>query len=232
MKKKSLVLLIAYILVVFAVYLTSSTLTKYTSSYRPTGDFNLGQRLLVNYERGQLYRNGELIVGVEIKPGEKGIDGTVSEKGRIETMNVEPKDTLKYHFFVSNYDYKTIINSDGKEEIVYDNDNNPVIGDKNIVNGQFHASATAILSMPAHRTSYNLSCTLLYRRVFTDGTHGEWLDNPSDIDFNLPVYDEEPILYEFQVYVILDDQIETTDHDDYVGSTLSILIFVDAADKL
>ncbi len=234
MKKKSFLLLIAYILVVFAVYLTSSTLTKYTQNFNSTGDFNLGSRLLVNYERGQLFRNGDLIVGKEIPVGGTGIDGTVAPIGRIETMNVGPSDELEYRFYVTNYDYKTVLNSSGKEVIVYDNDDNPVIADKNTILGQFHVSATAIISMPSHRTSYSLPCAVSYRRYVQNGENWEWtawLDNPEDIDFDLPVYDSESIQYEFKVTVVLDKQEETFDHDDYVGSTLSILLFVDAADK-
>lgn len=236
MKKKSILLLIAYLCVVFAVYLTSSTLTKYVSTQSSTGNVNLGSRLFINYERGQLYRNNQLIVGVEIDEGDVGADNKVAETRRIETMNVAPSDLLVYHFYVSNYDELTEKDANDNDIPVLDGEGNPVIGDKNGVLGQFHVSATSILSMPAHGSSYNLECTLTYRKVNDDGTFDEWLDFPSDKDVDLPVYDpEDPsskVLYEFQVYVILDDQVETTSNDDYVGATMSILIFVDAADKL
>lgn len=233
MKKKSILLLIAYLLVVFAVYLTSSTLTKYVSTQSPTGDYNLGSRLFVNYERGQLYRNNQLIVGVYVDEGELGADGQVADKKRIETMNVAPNDLLVYHFYVQNYDEKTEKDAAGNDVVVKDENGKAIITDSNSVLGQFHVSATSILSMPAHGASYNLSCTLSYRKVNNDGTFGEWTDFPADKDVDLPVYEEgEPMLYEFQVYVLLDDQVETTSHDEYVGATLSILIFVDAADKL
>lgn len=235
MKKKSILLLIAYLCVVFAVYLTSSTLTKYVSTQSSTGNVNLGARLFINYERGQLYRNNQLIVGVEVEEGEIGADKQVAEKRRIETMNVAPSDRLVYHFYVSNYDILTELDENGNE-VEVKVDGNPVIADKNGVLGQFHVSATSFLSMPAHGSSYNLECTLTYRKVNADGTTDEWLDFPSDKDVDLPVYDpSDPssiVLYEFQVYVILDDQIVTTSNDDYVGATMSILIFVDAADKM
>ena len=232
MKKKTIVIIIAYLLVIAAVYLTSTTLTKYTKNFSSTGDFNIGDHLFVNYERGQLYRNNQLIVGVEIDEGEKGADGSTATKRRIETMNVAPSDLLVYHFYVSNYDIKTIKDAAGKDVEVKDELGNPIIADQNSVLGQFHVTSTAILSMPAHGSSYNLSCTLTYRKVNDDGTFGEWLDFPVDTDVDLPIYDNQKVLYEFQVYVLLDDQVETTSHDDYVGATLSILIFVDAADKI
>lgn len=232
MKRKSILLLIAYLLVVFAVYLTSSTLTKYVSTTNSTGDYNLGSRLFVNYERGQLYRNNQLIVGVEIDEGEIGADKKVAEKKRIETMNVAPNDLLVYHFYVQNYDEKTEKDATGKDVLVKDDKGNTIITDSNGILGQFHVSATSVLSMPAHGATYNPGCTLTYRKVNLDGSYGEWMDFPSDKDVDLPIYDgTNPMLYEFQVYVLIDDQVETTSHDEYVGATLSILIFVDAADK-
>ena len=141
---------------------------------------------------------------------------------------------LVYHFYVANYDEKTEKDATGKDVVVKDDQGNPIIIDQNGIVGQFHVTATSILSMPAHGSSYNLNCMLTYRRVNPDGTFGEWMDFPTDIDVDLPIYGKEEnthVLYEFQVYVLLDDQVETTSHDDYVGATLSILIFVDAADK-
>lgn len=231
-KKKLALILLAYILVIVSVYLASSTLTKYVSKFNSTGDYNIGAHLFINYERGQLYRNNQLIVGVEIDEGEKGADGVEATKRRIETMNVAPSDLLVYHFYVSNYDLKTAIDSTGNDVIIKDDEGNPIIADQNGVTGQFHVTSTAILSMPAHGSSYNLNCTLTYRKVNGDGSVGEWQDFPVDTDVDLPIYSSQEVLYEFQVYVLLDDQVETTSHDDYVGATLSILIFVDAADKL
>lgn len=231
-KRKGHLVLIVYILIVISVYLASSTLTKYVSVNGTTGDYNIGAHLYVNYERGELYRNNQLIVGVEIDEGEAGADGVPVSKRRIETMNVAPKDMLVYHFYVSNYDEKTVKDESGNDVVVKDEEGNPVIADQNGVEGQFHVTSTAILSMPSHGSSYNLKCTLTYRKVNGDGTFGEWQDFPSDTDVDLPIYASQKILYEFQVYVLLDDQIETTDHDDYVGATLSILIFVDAADQM
>lgn len=230
--KRIALILMAYLLVIVSVYFASSTLTKYVSRNPSTGDYNIGAHLFVNYERGQLYRNGQLIVGVEIDEGENGADGIPAVNRRIETMNVAPRDLLVYHFYVSNYDEKTTKDATGKDVIVKDGDGNPIIADQNGVNGQFHVTSTAILSMPAHGSSYNLNCTLTYRKVNGDGTFGEWQDFPFDTDVDLPVFTSQEILYEFQVYVLLDDQVQTTSHDDYVGATLSILIFVDAADKM
>lgn len=233
MKRKSILLLIAYLMVVFAVYLTSSTLTKYVTNFDSTGDFDLGARLFVNYERGQLYRNNQLIVGVELEPGDIGADGKVVEERRIETMNVAPSDLLTYHFYVTNFDYKTTLDENDNEVIEYDDDGNPILLDKNGVNGQFHVSSTAIVSMPAHGSSYNVDCILTYRSYnFDTNSYSEWNDFPSDKDVDLPVYDTQKVLFEFQVYVILDDQIPTTSNEEYVGATMSILIFVDAADKI
>lgn len=213
--KKKIILVVFYLALVGLVYFTSSTLSKYVTTNNTTGDFTIGDKLYFDYTRGDLYRGDQLIVGVPIEENTYDDYGNLkSSKKRVETMNVAPGDTLKFHFYVSNV----------SEDLT----------EYNGIEGEFHVSASAILSMPVHQADYQLSCTLTYREVPKEGTPGTFTDLARDKNIDLLVYDgtdETKKLYEFQVYVVLDDQIQATSNDDYVGATLSIYLFVDAANK-
>lgn len=213
MNKKKLLFIILYILLVGVIYCSSSTLSKYTSNPTSRGNFIIGKKLYFQYKRGDLYRNDQLIVGIPIEDYEYDGDGhVVSTTRRIETMNVAPGDNLTYHFLVSNY--------------------NSTTSEQNGVDGVFHVSASSLLSMPVHQANYRLNCTIAYRELFNDGTVGNFKDLTSDVDLDLEVYDgENPKTYEFKVFVILDDQITATSNDDYIGASLTISLFVDAADR-
>lgn len=213
--RKRIILALFYVSLVALVYFTSSTLSKYVTSNNTSGDFTIGEKLYFDYTRGDLYRGDQLIVGVPIEENKFDADGNlISSKKRVETMNVAPGDTLKFHFFVSN------INEDMTEY--------------NGIDGEFHVSATAILSMPVYQADYQLDCTITYREVPEDGVLGTFTDLAGDKNMDLLKYDgtsATKMKYEFQVYVVLDDQIQATSNDDYVGATLSIYLFVDAANK-
>lgn len=217
MKKRYLFLML-YLLCFATIYLASATLSKYVTEEITTGEFSIGARLFFNYERGELYRNQQLIVGVPIEENVYNSKGEViSTSRRIETMNVAPGDNLVYHFYVSNYELDSNTNE---------------VKDANGVDGIVHTSASALLSMPVHQTNYELKCTITYREIYSDNSYSQWKDFTSDFDLNLPKYSETNLVkYEFQVYVVLDDQIEATSNDDYIGATLSIYLFIDAADK-
>lgn len=223
-KTKKILYIFLYMLFVVAVYLTSSTLTKYSTKQDPVGNFNIGDKLYFNYERGDLYRNNQVIIGVPISEYIYDENGkVVDEVRRIETMNVAPSDTLTYHFSISNV--------------------NEATGEQNGVVGYFRLSATSVLSMPAYRnldgtaqaTTWNIPCTISYCKVDKNGTKTQFKNLTKDVDIDLPVYDENDdstfMKYEFQVYVILDDQVRASSDDDYVDATSTIYLFIDATNK-
>lgn len=147
----------------------------------------------------------------------------IEEVRRIETMNVAPADTLTYHFSVANV--------------------NEATGEQNGVAGYFKISATSILSMPAYRNpdgtsqakTWNIACTISYRKVYKNGTKTQFKNLTSDANIDLPVYDENDdstfMKYEFQVYVVLDDQVRASSDDDYVDATSTIYLFIDATNN-
>ncbi len=209
--------LLVYVLLVSALYLASATLTKYSSGEKVDATFNIGGNLYFNYKRGDLYRNDNRIDGIAIeKPVYDESGNQVDTEYRIETMNVVPGDSLKYRFFVSNYNLST--------------------SEANNLDGSFYISAYAEFTMPAHHTNYKLSCTLAYREVTTNGEPKPFKIFTSDQQLDLPVYVENKadshMDYEFEIFVILDEQIATTSADDYIDSTLSILLFIDAANDV
>lgn len=214
---KKWMFLLLYVLLVCALYLASATLTKYSSGKEVGGEFNIGGNLYFNYKRGDLFRNDNLIIGVEVEEPIKDEEGNeIDTIRRIETMNVAPGDSLKYHFYVSNYNLST--------------------DDKNGIDGSFYISAFAEFTMPAHQTNYKLNATLSYRAVSDDNQTQPFKSLTSDQKLNLPVYVEGDsttyMNYEFEVSVILDEQIDMTSADDYIDSTLSILLFIDAANDV
>lgn len=212
--KKRLIFLVFYVALVGLVYFTSSTLSKYVSTNKTEGDFTIGEKLYFDYTRGDLFRGDQLIIGVPIEEKiiEDGVE--VGVRKRIETMNVAPGDELRYTFTVSN--------------------TNETKSEYNSVDAEYHVSATAILSMPVRQSSYSLKCTIRYVIVNSDGTKGTLTDLPADMNLDLPKYLGTPATeskYVYEVQVILDDQVEATSKDDYIGATLSIYLFVDAANK-
>lgn len=212
--KKRIILIVFYIALVGLVYFTSSTLSKYVSTDKTEADFTLGEKLYFDYTRGDLYRGDQLVIGVPVEEiiMKDGVQTGV--KKRIETMNVAPGDTLRYTFTVSN------VNESGTEY--------------NSVNAEYHVSATAILQMPVKQSSYSFNCTIRYSLVDENGKAGTFTDLPKDMNLDLPKYLGTPATkskYMYEVQVILDDQVAATSKDDYIGATLSIYLFVDAADK-
>lgn len=214
---KKLIMILLYVLLVGTLYLASATFTKYVSTKTGVATFNIGQKLYFNYERGELFRNNNLIIGVEVENPIYNESGDLVDIGRrIETMNVTPGDNLVYHFYVSNYNLTTL--------------------ERNGVDGSFYISAISELSMPAQKANYRLSCTLSYREIPEEGDPTPFKNFTSDKDLDLPIYVESDptthMSYEFEIYVILDDQIKATSADDYVDATMSILLFIDATNDV
>lgn len=208
MRKKIFVMLV-YLMFAGAIILTSSTLARYLTTTDPNPTFIIGSDLYFDYTRGDLFRNNQLIVGVET---EYEVDGEKFQ--RIETKNVAPGDNLTYHFYISNF-----------EEL----------GVKaNGVPGEFFPQAGATLAMPALGDTYDINCTITYRPIPLDGSAPTSSYTLVTDDFNLPVVSEDTgkIKYEFRVEVIIDNQVPHTTSDDYFGATLSIYLFVDAASKV
>lgn len=214
---KKLMIILLYILLVSTLYLTSTTITKYSTYRRGVATFNIGQKLYFHYERGDLFRNNNLIIGVEMEEPIYDENGNLTDiQRRIETMNVTPGDNLTYHFYVSNYNLTTL--------------------ERNGVDGSFYISAVAEFSMPSQKSNYKLNCTLSYREVSQEGDVKPFKNFTSDKELDLPIYVEDDFAthmnYEFEIYVILDEQIKTTSADDYVDATLSILLFIDATNDI
>lgn len=201
--KKKYVLLIMYVVLVVMLFLTSSTLSKYVSTTNKESSFVVGNNLYFEYIRGDLYRNKQLIVGKEVQYEE---DGRIVDC--IETMNLAPKDTLVYHFYVTNYSSTT--------------------DEANNVDGLFYPQAGAILEMPVLRKTYEFDCTISYRPVNEVGEASTVPFTLVTDNIDLPIHSNEIMTYEFKVEVKA-DQVEATTHDDYFGSTLTIYLFVDAA---
>lgn len=217
LKNKKIIIALLYVLLVGTLYVASATLTKYVTNKNGNYTFNIGQTLYFDYTRGELYRNNTLIVGVEVEnPIYNEKNEVIDVERRIETMNVTPGDNLTYRFYVSNYNLETL--------------------ERNGVEGIFYVSAVAEFTMPALKANYKLSCSLAYREVNEIGSQDIFKNITSDKEFNLPKYDElDPstkMNYEFEIYVVLDEQIQSTSADDYIDATLSILLFIDATNKI
>lgn len=209
MKYKAIYLII-YLMLVVSIILTSFTLAKYVYTGTTEIDFNVGSKLFFNYDRHELFRNDQLIVGVETEYEE---DGQVYQ--RIETMNVVPGDNLIYHFYVSNFDDST--------------------SEYNAVDGMFYPNSKTTLSLPMKGKVYDVNCTIQYRQVpygADDTTTSEneiWKNLVIDDYIDLPVADSQKIKYEFKVTVLIDDQVENTTSDDYFDAILTIKLFINAA---
>jgi len=218
--KKIILLGAFYLLFLGVLFLSSNTLTRFFTNKEAEGSFDIGKKLYFEYERGELYRNKQLIVGVEIEEPKLDENGNViSILRRIETMNVIPGDTLEYHFYIRNYNITT-------EEA-------------NGIDGVFNAFGTSLLAMPVKGDTYDLACTMSYREINKDNkpVTEAFTSFSSDKDEDLPIYDksaESPVYkcFEFVVEVKLDDQITSTSKDDYFGATLSIYLSIVAANKV
>ncbi len=211
MKGKKLFITLYFILAL-VVILTASTLAKYTTNNNANIGFEIGNKLYFKYDRSNLYRNDKLIIGKEVEIEQNG-----EIIRRIETMNVVPGDGLKYTFYVSNYNLET--------------------NEENGINGTFIPISNAIVSMPVKQQTYDIDCLITYRAVPLDENGEAIPNNPNQFatltdPINLPKASEQKIKYEFQVTVILDDQITDTSSDDYFGASLSIYIFINGASNL
>lgn len=208
MKVKYL-LLILYVLVLTSLIFVISTLSKYTSTTGPEVSFTIGDQLYFKYKRGNLLRNGKIIVGVETtyKDGEEDVPC-------ITTMNVIPGDEIVYEFTISNYD----------EE----NDNN-----RNNVSGEFFSVANGLLSLPVKQSVYDVECVIKYRDISNENESNEYTILSSDKKLELPKYEDNGKKtikkYQFQVSVHLGDQISGTDNSDYFGATLQLNLYFNAA---
>lgn len=207
--KKRMLVLIVYLAFAGAILLTSSTLAKYFTTVDNNPTFVIGSNLYFDYDRGDLFRNNQLIVGVETEYVDNGLTYQ-----RIETMNVAPGDNLTYHFFVSNFNEET--------------------GESNGIDGDFFPQAGATLALPILGNSVDIKCTITYREIPLDGSAPSATFTLVTDDFYLPKVesDADKVKYEFKVEVILDGQIQQTTSEDYFGASLTIYLFVDAASAL
>ena len=209
--KKRIVFIMFYVVFVLCAFLTAGSIAKYISTESGDLGFQIGSTLYFNYDRHELYRNDQLIVGVETEYEENG-----QIFKRIETMNVVPGDNLTYHFFVSNFDTKT--------------------GETNNIAGEFFPNAKTTLALPVKGSVYDVNCTITYRRVAygseDTGTYSDvWNNLVSGSYLDLPVTSTEKVKYEFKVSVLIDDQVENTTSEDYFDATLTIKLFINAASK-
>ncbi len=203
---------ILYFVLALVVILTASTLAKYTSGTNANIGFEIGNKLYFKYDRSNLYRNDKLIIGTEVEFEQ---DGEIVR--RIETMNVVPGDGLKYHFFVSNFNTET--------------------NEENGIEGTFRPISNAIVSLPIKQQTYDIDCIITYRAIPLDANGNELANNTNQFatltsSINLPKASEEKVKYEFQISIILDDQITNTSSDDYFGASLNIYLFINGASNL
>ena len=209
MKKRHVVITV-YLIFAIVTFLTTSVFARYVYTHSPEVDFNIGSTLFFDYQRHELFRNDQLIVGVETEYVEGG-----QKYKRIETMNVAPGDSLIYHFYVSNFDDTT--------------------GEKNAVDGLFYPNAKSTLSLPVKGKVYDVDCSMQYRQVpygpedTTTPENNVWKNLVVGGYIDLPVAKDQKIKYEFKVSVLIDDQVEDTTSDDYFDAVLTIKLFINAA---
>lgn len=208
--KKRYFIFIAYLVAVTVVSISSGLLAKYVSNSDAEIDFSVGSILYFNYERSDLYRNSQI---VPVTPSVYQEDGESFQL--LETTNVVPGDSLTYHFFVSNF--------------------NAVTGDQNIIDGLFFPNTNATLSLPMKGQIYNVNSTILYREVPYDSTdtttpsNNVWSNLVEGNYLDLPPVSVKKVRYEFRVTIVVDDQVENTDHEDYFDAVLTIKLFINAA---
>ena len=209
MKKRYIIYLI-YLAVIFTATLSSTILAKYVTDKNSELDFTVGSVLYFNYERSELYRNSQI---VPTTPSVYVEDETTFQL--LEAYNIVPGDSLTYHFYVSNFNEKT--------------------GDKNIIDGLFFPNTNATLKMPTIMKIFNVESTIAYRMVPYDASDtttpadGVWRNLVEGDYLDLPPADIQKVKYEFRVTIIVDDQIENTDHESYFDATLTIKLFINAA---
>ena len=208
--KKRFIYFAVYMIFASFMLLAAVTLARYVHTGTTEIGFQVGTTLFFDYQRHELYRNDQLIVGVETEYEE---DGQTFQ--RIETMNVVPGDSLVYHFYVSNFD--------------------DVTGEMNAINGLFYPNAKTTLSLPMKGKVYDVDCTIQYRQVpyGTDDTttpeNGVWNNLVADGYIDLPAVTDKKVKYEFKVSVLIDDQVENTTSEDYFDAVLTIKLFINAA---
>ena len=208
--KKRYIYFLVYLVFVGLICIGSGIFAKYASTEDSEIDFSVGSILYFNYERSELYRNNQI---VPVTPSVYQEDGENFEL--LETMNVVPGDSLTYHFYVSNF--------------------NSVTGDQNIIDGLFFPNTNATLSLPMKGEIYNVNSTILYREVPYDSTdtttpsNNVWSNLVEGNYLDLPPVSIRKVRYEFKVTVVVDDQVENTDHEDYFDAVLTIKLFINAA---
>lgn len=195
-----------YVTFAIVLFVTAHTLAKFTTDVNPTVSIPIGEKLYFNYERGQLYRNNTLIIGFETFYDDNG-----ESRRRIETMNVNPGDTLKYYFTVSNFNEHT--------------------SEFNGIQGEFIPTANAVLALPVKGETHDVSCMITYKAIATDESQSDGIETLLTSKLNLKKYSSEADKqkYQFTVEVKLDDQMTNTTHEDYFDATLTIYLFVNAA---
>lgn len=191
---------ILYATLIVSLFVVTGSLSRYISGKTPQADFEVGDQIYFNYTRSSLFRNDNLIIGVEVQ----------DEDGRrLETMNVAPGDSIKYHFFVSNFSDTEV----------------------NTVAGSFHPVAAGLLSLPMKKSNFDVECNIEYREVNIDGTPiaGKLFTQvASDLKLPIPATETEKVMYEFRVTVVLDNQISNTTSKDYFDAKLEIELFMNA----
>ena len=212
MKRNKVLIIAIYVLFIVSFLSVSYTLGKYVSHQSIGGSFEIGDQLYFKYSRSDLFRNDQLIVGViETDPD--------TNKTYITTDNVSPGDNVRYHFYISNFDLET--------------------GKANGYDANFLPVSTALLNMPIKGSSFDLDATIYYRVIPLTANGEPDPTNPPSTVYNIVTKDtvlslpkvsnnNNRVMYEFYVEVLLDEQMNNTDHTDYFGATLSINMFFNA----
>ena len=213
---------IAYVALVASLFAVSLTMARYVSDVNTEGNFEIGDKLYFNYQRSNLYRGDQLIVGTPEYDADFG--GTV-----IKTMNVAPGDKITFHFFISNFEL-----------------NGLSIVNKNDVAADFHPASKALLELPIKGFRYDADSTMYYRKVYeAEYTSDTLATDPvklydksvtfsfltTDTKVDLPATNTKLVVYEFTVTVELDGQIPNTTSDDYFDATLNIDLYFNAVSK-
>lgn len=212
MKRNKLLMAAFYLLFIVSFLSASYTLGKYVSNQNIDGSFEIGDQLYFKYKRSDLFRNDQLIVGVEETD-------PITNKTYITTDNVSPGDNVKYHFYITNFDKET--------------------GKMNGYAANFLPVSTSLINMPSKGSSFDLKATIYYRVIPLDINGEIDSSNPPSTVYNVVTNDTEldlpkdtKVMYEFYVEVLLDEQLTNTTHIDYFGATLSINLYFNAVSKL
>ncbi len=208
--KKTYIIFTIYLIFIGIIAFSSTILAKYVTSDDTEIDFTVGSILYFNYERSDFYRNEKV---VPVTPSVyTGTDG--EQYQLLEAMNIVPGDALTYHFYVSNFDNAT--------------------GDQNIIDGVIFPNTVATLSF-LEKGEHNIETTISYRIVPYDETdtttpsNNVWNNLVEGDYLNLPPVAMGKVKYEFRVTVVVDEQIEGTTHEDYVGAVLTLKVYINAA---